>query len=238
MGKAFIIPDVHLKPWMFREADKYIERDKYDHIVCLGDIVDDWGCEYKLDLYKETLDTLVEFSERHPNMLFCYGNHDKSYIWELLESGYSAPARYTVLEGFSKLEKVLPQENLKFIHRIDNILFSHAGLLDIFVRYVANDLYDNVDDVLNKINNLKGDIMWDDTSPVWARPQEGNIFPLYKNNEFYQVVGHTPVHYPLEEGNLLSLDTFSTYNDGVPIGNGAFVWIDTVTHKWEYVKLK
>ena len=42
MGKAFIIPDVHLKPWMFEEAAKRISEGEYDHIVMLGDLVDDW----------------------------------------------------------------------------------------------------------------------------------------------------------------------------------------------------
>ncbi len=38
--KVLVIPDVHLKPWMFDEAEK-VSAEKYDKIVCLGDLVDD-----------------------------------------------------------------------------------------------------------------------------------------------------------------------------------------------------
>ena len=41
MGKVFVIPDVHLKPWMFDKAEEILSRSEYDKIVCLGDLVDD-----------------------------------------------------------------------------------------------------------------------------------------------------------------------------------------------------
>ena len=68
----------------------------------------------------------------------------------------------------------------------------------------------------------------------WARPQYSRM-RLYSNKVF-QVVGHTPVRSPLLEGNLLTLDTFSTYRDGSPYGDQRFVWIDTVKKTWEYVE--
>ena len=42
-----------------------------------------------------------------------------------------------------------------------------------------------------------------------------SLYPM----ELLQVVGHTPVRTALDEGNILSLDTFSTYTDGRPIGD-------------------
>lgn len=45
MSKVFVIPDVHLKPWMFDMAEKKMKTAKYDRIVILGDIVDDWEQE-------------------------------------------------------------------------------------------------------------------------------------------------------------------------------------------------
>lgn len=125
MSKVFVIPDIHLKPWIFNEADKLLSQNKYDQVVCLGDIVDDWDQEKNLGLYSETFDALENFIKQHPNFLFCYGNHDVSYIWEARESGYSDYARQVVLEGISKLEKLLPAGNIAYIHRIDNVLFSH-----------------------------------------------------------------------------------------------------------------
>ena len=56
------------------------------------------------------------------------------------------------------------------------------------------------------------------------------MYPL----DMMQVVGHTPVVAPLLENNgkLLTLDTFSTYDTGEPIGNEKYVWVDTVTEEW------
>lgn len=54
--------------------------------------------------------------------------------------------------------------------------------------------------------------------------------------ELLQVVGHTPVRTALDEGNILTLDTFSTYKDGRPIGDERFVCVDTVEKKWEFVE--
>ena len=54
MSKVFVIPDVHLKPWMFDKAEELLSRSEYDKIVCLGDLVDDWDQEKNLGLYSET----------------------------------------------------------------------------------------------------------------------------------------------------------------------------------------
>ncbi len=98
MSKVFVIPDVHLKPWMFDKAEDLLSRSKYDKIVCLGDLVDDWDQEKNLGLYSETFNAFERFINLHPNFLFCYGNHDVSYIWEACESGYSDYARRVVIK--------------------------------------------------------------------------------------------------------------------------------------------
>ena len=51
MSKVFVIPDVHLKPWMFDKAEELLSRSEYDKIVCLGDHYY-W---YMLDCYPENL---------------------------------------------------------------------------------------------------------------------------------------------------------------------------------------
>ena len=60
MGKVLVIPDVHLKAWMFDEADK-IDRDSYDGIVVLGDLVYDWGKGNDIQAY-EDIEEAVEAS--------------------------------------------------------------------------------------------------------------------------------------------------------------------------------
>ena len=69
---------------------------------------------------------------------------------------------------------------------------------------------------------------------IWARTQYGDtrIYP----QDVFQVVGHTPVRTAIEKGNILTLDNFSTYRDGRPIGDERFVWIDTVEKTWGFVE--
>lgn len=232
MSRAFVIPDVHLKPWMFEMADELIEKDDYDEIVILGDLVDDWGQEMNLKLYSETFDVADEFMEKYQKYVyFCYGNHDLSYPWEALETGYSSYAHELVLERLKKLVKKLPQDQVGFIHRIENVLFSHGGLTEKFVkRCFGYGPRMGIDELIDKINNLGKESMWNDDSPIWARPQitPMRLYPM----DMLQVVGHTPVKTSILQGDLLSVDTFSTKGNGEPIGNQRFVYVNTVTKEY------
>ena len=232
MGKVLIIPDVHLKPWMFDRAEELIEKDEYDRVVLLGDLVDDWYHEKDLDLYRETFERIYEFLEKHPDTIYCFGNHDVSYLFQAFESGYSSYARDIVVEGVNKIIHMLPEDNSAYIHRIDNVLFSHAGLTERFVkRCFGGGARIEIDEMIDMINRLPKDKIWRDDSPIWARPQYGTMrmYPM----DMMQVVGHTPVVEPLLENNgkLLTLDTFSTYDTGEPIGSEKFVWVDTITEE-------
>ena len=234
MSKIFVNPDIHLKPWMFDEAEEITGKNEFDKIVMLGDLADDWNCSNNLDLYKETYDAAVEFARRHPNTLLCYGNHDLSYIWDAMESGYSWSARETAADGIRRLRDELTVEKCAYIHMIDGVIFSHGGLTKSFVRRYF-DMADDVSEydlihIIKQINSMGEKEMWEDYTPIWARPQRG-VLELFPKG-YMQVVGHTPVDAPLEEGNLLTLDNFSTYPDGTPKGNEKFVWIDTTDHTW------
>ena len=132
-----------------------------------------------------------------------------------------------------------------------------------YADYSAVDRTEMIDDLIRRINERTNDIdpekyrqnrseklsikrtigaadLWDDDSPIWVRMQKlsalyfGDIRPYHDGR--LQVVGHTPVESPLyeEEKGLLTLDTFSTYRDGSPIGDGRFVVIDTIDKTFQY----
>ena len=84
--------------------------------------------------------------------------------------------------------------------------------------------------MLEKINRLGKDDLWRDDSPIWARPQFGNM-RMYPS-DMLQVVGHTPVEEPLDLGGVLTLDLFSTYSNGDPYGNQKIYIVDTETRKY------
>ncbi|MBQ3796960.1 MAG: metallophosphoesterase [Butyrivibrio sp.] len=229
MSRVLVIPDVHLKPWIFDEAEK-VDKNSYEDIVVLGDLVDDWGKGNDLDAYEETLKRAAEFGKEHGESLWCYGNHDVSYLWDAMESGYSVQARITVIEGITKLERIL-EDRYKFVHRIDNVLFSHAGVTETFVLHSCGYHVKEIEDILAKINRMGKQELWRDSSPIWARPQ-ADFYRMFRDDLFYQVVGHTPVEEPLDVCGVLTLDLFSTYSNGDPYGNQKLYIVDTMTRKF------
>lgn len=126
-------------------------------------------------------------------------------------------------------------ENLAIIHRVDNMLFSHAGLTKEFVEVMLYDMQDDVDCVLETLSGFGVEELWEENSPLWARPQDGYRYLTMYPEELFQVVGHTPVKEVLEQKNLITTDTFSTYSNGMVLGNEEFVWVDSVTKEWGYI---
>ena len=122
---------------------------------------------------------------------------------------------------------------LAFLHRIDRVIFSHGGLSKWFVEeYVPEECHDDLDKIIETVNMFDKSRLWKEVSPIWYRPQH---LPgmLYKAGEYLQVVGHTPVREITKEGNLISCDVFSTYENGEQIGTQEFLLLDTDT--WEYM---
>lgn len=235
--KVLVIPDVHLKPDMFRKASALMRQGIATRAVCLMDIPDDWNKQYDIALYEETYDEAIRFAKEFPRTAWCYGNHDLSYLWHQLESGYSSMASYTVQKKLLELRETVPEDNpLQYVQRIDNVLFSHGGVLHYFVEeYVSKSKYNDVDVVIEEINKLGRKEMWNDASPIWLRPQDSKM-RLYKPRKLLQVVGHTPMKEITKQGNVISCDVFSTYRDGSPIGTEEFLLLDTLS--WEYCGVK
>lgn len=232
--KVIVIPDVHLKPWLFDIAGLFLKSGKADIAVCLMDIPDDWNMQFQTDRYRETLDRAIEFAREYPETLWCYGNHEISYLWGKLETGYSPYAEDIVISKLTELKEVC-QSKLTFVHRIDNVLFSHGGLTTDFVRQLDEKLVDkDIDTVIKAVNEASEDMMWNDWSPLWLRPQVIDVDP-FRKDIYTQVVGHTPVERVYMQNGMISTDVFSTYPDGRQIGESAMALIDTVTRECEKV---
>lgn len=255
--KALVIPDIHLKPWIFDRAESILQKGLCDKTVFLGDFVDDWDQQNNIGLYNETFDRLLKYVKDHESLI-CWGNHDMSYLWHKLETGFSYMAELTVRERVKEVEKFmngnyfsdkLTADRAAYMHRIDNVLFSHGGLMASFVydhkeaiAEMANkkekDL--SIDDIVKYINRLGGTYMWEDNSPLWARPNYAKFDGIFKvtppvGPPMLQVVGHTPVPKVTAYDGYVLCDTFSTY-EGKPIGSQELIIIDTKTTVFEAVK--
>jgi len=164
--------------------------------VCLMDMPDDWNMEFQIERYKETFDRAIAFAEDYPDTLWCYGNHDVSYSWGRLETGYSPYAERTVMSKLEELENRLKSPvQINIMHRIDNVLFSHGGLTADFLRWLNKDLLDaDIEEVIAAVNDAPHNYLWNDESPLWFRPQY-ETREIFRADIYKQVVGHTPVEH-------------------------------------------
>lgn len=229
--KVLAIPDIHLKPWIFNEAEKLMKEGAAEKAVCLMDIADDWDKQYSLELYESAYDRAIQFARDFPETLWCYGNHDISYVWNKMESGYSRIAGNIVCKKMAELKEAA-EGKMAFLHRIDITLFSHGGLSLDFVRMMErnrNKRFIAIDEVVEVANTASPDELWNDVSPLWFRPQYVFGLNVYKKDLYTQVVGHTPVDQIYKRHGIISTDTFSTTSGGEQIGPSQFAVVDTKT---------
>ena len=236
--KVLVIPDVHLKTWIFDKAENVLKSCKADRAVCLMDMPDDWDMEFQIDRYRAIYDRAIAFAKEYPDTLWCYGNHDLSYPWGRLESGYSPYAERTVMQKLEELENSLKNSSqINIMHRIGQVLFSHAGLSTEFVKSLNRKLLDaDIDEVLRSVNTASQDKLWNDESPLWLRALDVRR-KAFRGEKYKQVVGHTPVEKIMEQGGMIFTDVFSTDREGTQIGESAMVVIDSETGEYEVVEV-
>ena len=63
--KVLIIPDVHLKPFMFKQAAELMERGIAKRAVCLMDIPDDWNKQFDISLYEKLMMQLSVLQKKY-----------------------------------------------------------------------------------------------------------------------------------------------------------------------------
>lgn len=237
MTKVLVIPDVHLKPWIFGRAAQLA--GEYDVAIALGDLVDDWGMQGDRDAYAETIEAAKAFAARNDSSLWCYGNHDYCYLHHdegVYNTGFSDELKHSVKAMLRGLEDVVG-ERFKIIHEIDGVLFSHGGVSNAYLDKVRDRLGEDLtlEECVEFTNEVASStVLWRDESPLWFRPTSAP--PEQSSVEgVHQVVGHTPVTAPTQIDDILITDTFSTYSNGRPIGTQTLVIYDTETHEYEEV---
>ena len=236
--KVLVIPDIHLKSWIFDRAEMILDKKQADRAVCMMDIQDDWDMELHVEKYRDTFDRAIAFADRFADTLWCYGNHDVSYLWGKLETGYSAYAENTVIAKLNELQySIMDSSQMAIMHRIDNVLFMHGGLKSEYIRSLNEDLLEeDIDEVIDVVNKASPKYLWRDDSPLWFRPQNTNV-EAFRSEQYTQVVGHTPVEKIAEKNGFISTDVFSTYRDGTQIGESAMIVIDSLTREYEKIPI-
>lgn len=197
--KILAIGDLHTKTWILDQVEEIV--DQYDKIVFCGDYADSWNTSPIQSI--ATWRLLKLFAEQHPDKFNAViGNHDYAYLHKEIagrSSGWN-PVTYQFINSpeYRKLKEWLL--TLPAVLEVDGVTFSHAGVTEEW-----NGKFDVFD-------------LWNDQSPIWARPREYGGFVTYKEGP--QVIGHNPsqtVWNPQE--NVWCIDTFSEHQDNTPIGD-------------------
>ena len=169
MSSILSIGDIHCKTWIIDEVEKLI--DDYDHIVFVGDYADNWNTPPIHSM--ATWRLLRQFMQSNPDKVHAViGNHDFAYVHPEIagrSSGWS-PVTFTLINTPENKKIKDWLLSLPVTLELDGVTFSHAG--------ITNE-WNGKEDVWN---------LWQDNSPIWARPREmgGNI--TYK--DIPQVIGH------------------------------------------------
>ena len=237
IGKQWylIISDMHLKLWMITKAEEIMEKRKLGGAVFLGDGADDFGQERNTSLYNTCFYMIMSFMSKYENSFFCIGNHEAAYLYNKQQSGYS---KYATMPMYANLLDMRRRfgNRVAFVHRLENVIFSHAGIIMQFIEQEMPELdaERDVDEIINRIND-SGSRIWTYLSPIWARPSMYGYESF--NGSYLQVAGHTPVKEVKMVGNILLTDVFSTDGER-PIGNEEFVVVNVYDKTYYTVPAK
>lgn len=190
-----------------------VENEEYDNVVFLGDYLDAFRVKPE-DIADNLLD-IIKFKEKMGDKCrLCYGNHDHSYWNDERCSGYNWHGRHLYMP---LLEDMFNENMIDLIYIQDDIIFSHAGVSDYWLKKVAmlDDVrgvkFDSVTlDSLNW-NMLTGYDGYGNTisqSPIWIRPQS---LLKSKVDGYRQIVGHTNMGTPVDEQGLYFNDLLPDY---------------------------
>lgn len=197
--KILAVGDIHTKSWLIYELAELLEF--YDKIVFVGDYADNFNTPPIKTL--GTWKALHTFMQSNPDKVEAViGNHDYAYIHPEIagrSSGWNAMIMHLLGMPENKFLKDWLL-TLPVTVKLDGVTFSHAG--------VTNE-WNGKEDVAS---------LWNDASPIWARPPEFGGSTTYKNIK--QVFGHNPSQTIWNPApNAWCIDTFSEHPDNRPVGD-------------------
>jgi len=189
--KILVIPDVHGRDFWMKPCEHI---DEFDKVIFLGDYHDPYTFQVSTDTSRHRFrDNLIPFIEAHQDKVVClFGNHDGNYI------GGNMADRFDRFHC-DEIRGYLNRMNLKLAHKEGDILFTHSGVLPLWLQ--ANNL--TIDDLINAdITHMSSELYralmqvspyrggWDKCgSCVWGDVDE--YYDSTKIEGLYQIFGHT-----------------------------------------------
>lgn len=223
----------------------HLERDA-DVFISMGDEFDSYenfSTAEQMYNFQELLNFKKEQEINGKKVILLIGNHTFHYYPEIGYQGYSG-----YQSGGAKSIEFLINENrehLQMAYAQDNILFTHAGVSEVWLRNVVVDLEvpeyraNKIADFINEVwkykpHNFNFCGIWSSTgdeetqTPIWIRPRSlmkssQNI----KKEGIVQVCGHTTqsqidIEGKATGGKYFFIDTLGTSKEYLIIDDGVF----------------
>lgn len=197
-NKVLIVPDVHGRSFWKEPCYNWP-----DQIIFLGDYHDPYPWQVLEKESLENLKELVEFYKNNSERIICLmGNHDANYII------YKNFADRLDTIQYDSIKALLSELNLKIIHQIEDVLFSHSGVLKkwLEVNNLTLDSLKSIDlnnKALADISPMRGGLS-EVGGVLWGDVIEYNYKEHIPN--IYQVFGHTQSDHEIITKDFACLD--------------------------------
>lgn len=227
--KTIILGDTHGRGiWQL-----IVQKENPDRVIFIGDYFDSFNIPYLDQMYNfKQITNYARTSGKE--VILLTGNHDVHYQrWAInAYENYSGYQNKHALEICQELE--LNEDIMQMAYKMDNFLFTHAGVTKTWLELMEIENDENMVDIINDYAKYKpnlfafgaigrggwvdpyGDNVWQ--NPTWIRPR--SLMKDSKDLGYIQVVGHTTQ-------NCIDIKGKST--------GGKYYFIDTLDTSGEYL---
>lgn len=249
MEFAIVVGDMHVKQkWILPYIDRVIDNfdSTINHILFLGDYVDDWGVsdEDILNALGIQIDWVNNKKESGFDIICLCGNHDFSYLKAEQGKDYYCSGHRNSIHGMvkRKLERLDP---CMACNITDKVIATHAGITREWFDSLSDNHFfldndssaESLATMISCMNNEQDDHFlfdcgisrggWTHPGPLWADRRE--LLAEENPMKVVQIVGHTPIETlsiaENGESRICFCDTFSTRGYGEAIGDGSIMII-------------
>jgi len=231
--KIIAIGDLHgLDYWK-----QIVNTQTFDKIIFLGDYFDSFTVDFESQM-NNFLDIMAFKDSNEEKVITLLGNHDYAYL----------PAIYhDTIRGFqyenagfigATVKKFLDCDYLKVVHQEDKLIFSHAGVSEVYLDYCFGTKgckFNEIEENVNHIFKLEPKVLYFngpepsgdnlDESPIWIRPRALRLSSKKLSEYGYiQIVGHTKMGslVCMDNQKHFFIDTMSTSQECLMIEDNKF----------------
>jgi predicted phosphodiesterase len=227
--KTIVLGDIHGKGiWQF-----IVQKENPDKIIFIGDYFDSFDIPYLDQMYN--FKQIVHYTRTSgKEVILLTGNHDVHYQRWAIEARENYSGFQAIHANDICQELQLNEDIMQMAYKMDNFLFTHAGITQTWLELMEVENDENMVDAINDIAKFKprmfafgaigrggwvdsyGDNIWQ--NPTWIRPK--SLMKDSKDLGYIQVVGHTTQ-------NQIDIKGKST--------GGKYYFIDTLDTSGEYL---